>query len=113
MSESSTPTPTMEQIVEQMPGYFQPEKAGNTNATFQFDLSDGGAYWLKIENGQATSGEGTAENANTTMTAKGEDFAKIFTGKMDPTIAFMQGKLKIKGDMGLATKMQSMFRRPS
>jgi len=35
------------------------------------------------------------------------------TGQMDATAAFMQGKLKIKGDMGLAIKMQSMFRRPS
>lgn len=110
MSESSTPT--MGQIVDQMPAYFQPDKAGGTVATYQFDLSDGGAYWLKIENGQATSGEGAAETANVTMTAKGEDFTKIFTGKLDPTIAFMQGKLKIKGDMGLATKMQSMFRHP-
>jgi len=32
---------------------------------------------------------------------------------MDATAAFMQGKLKIKGDMGLAIKMQSMFRRPN
>jgi putative sterol carrier protein len=34
------------------------------------------------------------------------------TGKLDGTAAFMQGKLKIKGDMGLAIKMQSLFKRP-
>jgi len=111
MSDSSTPT--VGQIVEQMPTYFLPEKAGNSNATYQLDLSDGGSYWLKIADGQATSGEGAAENPNVTLTAKSDDFAKIFTGKLDPTIAFMQGKLKLKGDMGLATKMQSMFRRPN
>jgi putative sterol carrier protein len=38
---------------------------------------------------------------------------KIFTGQMDPTAAFMQGKLKIKGDMGLAIKFQTMFKRPT
>jgi putative sterol carrier protein len=32
---------------------------------------------------------------------------------MDATAAFMQGKLKIKGDMGLAIKFQTMFKRPS
>ncbi len=111
MSESSTPT--MTQIVEQMPNYFQPEKAGSITATYQFDLSDGGAYWLRVADGQASVGEGTAANANVTMTAKGEDYVKIFTGRLDPMIAFMQGKLKVKGDMGLATKMQSMFKRPS
>ena len=41
------------------------------------------------------------------------DYVKISTGQMDGTAAFMQGKLKIKGDMGLAIKMQSLFRRPS
>ena len=113
MSQSESSTPTMGQIVEQMPNYFLPEKAGNTNATYQFDLSDGGAYWLRIADGQATSGEGASENPNVTMTAKGDDYAKIFTGRLDPMIAFMQGKLKVKGDMGLATKLQSMFKRPS
>jgi putative sterol carrier protein len=38
---------------------------------------------------------------------------KIATGKLDGTAAFMQGKLKIKGDMGLAIKYQSLFKRPA
>ena len=35
------------------------------------------------------------------------------TGQLDGTAAFMQGKLKVKGDMGLAIKMPTLFRRPS
>jgi putative sterol carrier protein len=103
------------QVFEAMPTYFQPDKAGNTNATIQFDLSgDQAAKWyLKVADGQASAIEGQAENPNVTLLADGRDAVKIFTGKMDPTAAFMSGKLKIKGDMGLAMRMQTMFRRPT
>jgi putative sterol carrier protein len=107
-------TITPQLIVEQMPEYFLPDKAGGTNAGIQFDLSgeQAGKYWVRIADGKATSGEGETENPNLTLLTDSRDFVQIFTGKMDPTAAFMQGKLKIKGDMGLAIKFQTMFRRP-
>ena len=66
-----------------------------------------------MADGKASAIEGQAENPNVTLLADARDAVKIFTGKMDPTAAFMSGKLKVKGDMGLAMRMQSMFRRPS
>jgi putative sterol carrier protein len=107
---------TPEMVFEQMPEYFQPDKAGSTNATIQFDLSgdEGGKWWVKIADGQASSGKGDAETQpNLTLMADAKDYVKITLGQMDPTAAFMQGKLKIKGDMGLAIKMQSLFKRPN
>jgi putative sterol carrier protein len=44
--------------------------------------------------------------------ADAADYVKISLGQLDGTAAFMQGKLKIKGDMGLAMKMASIFKRP-
>ncbi len=106
-------TPAM--VFEQMPGYFQADKAANTNANIQFDLSGegGGRWWIKIAEGQATSGEGDVENPNLTLICDAKDYVKIALGQMDPTAAFMQGKLKIKGDMGLAIKFQTLFKRPA
>jgi putative sterol carrier protein len=93
----------------------KPEKAAGINATYQFDLSgdQAGKWYIKVADGQASATEGQAETPNLTLLADGRDAVKIFTGKMDPTAAFMSGKLKVKGDMGLAMRMQSMFRRPS
>jgi putative sterol carrier protein len=101
-------------VFEQMPQYFQPEKAGSTNATINFDLSGehAGKYWIRIHDGQAESGKGEGENPNLTLSADADDFVKIILGQLDPTAAFMSGKLKIKGDMGLAIKFQSLFKRP-
>jgi putative sterol carrier protein len=104
-----------DQIVEHLPNYLIPEKAGTTKATIVFDLSgeNAGKWWVKIHEGKAESGKGEPpETPNLTLQADSGDWVKIMTGAMDGTSAFMQGKLKIKGDMGLAIKMQTMFKRP-
>jgi putative sterol carrier protein len=104
-----------DEIVEALPKYLIPEKAGSTKATIAFELSgaNAGKWWVKIHDGVAESGKGDApETPNLTLQADGSDWVKIMTGAMDGTSAFMQGKLKIKGDMGLAIKMQTLFKRP-
>ena len=104
-----------DQIVEALPKFIIPEKAGSTKATIVFDLSgaDAGKWWVKIHDGAAESGKGEPPEApNLTLQVDSGDWVKIMTGKLDGTSAFMQGKLKIKGDMGLAIKMQTLFKRP-
>ena len=114
MTDQTPAEVTPDMVVGEMPNYFIPEKAGSASATIQFDLSgaDAGKRYIKIADGAATSGQGEVESPNLTLIADSGDFVKIFTGGLDPTAAFMSGKLKIKGDMGLAIRMQSMFRRP-
>ena len=107
---------TPQQVFDSMPQAIVPEKAGSTKAMIQFDLSgdQGGKWWVKIHDGQAESGQGDAPEApQLTLMADAMDYVKISLGQLDGTAAFMQGKLKIKGDMGLAIKMASLFRRPS
>src|SRR6266704_3002014 len=101
---------TPDQIVDAMPAYLITEKAGTPKATIQSDLrgDGGGKWWVKIHDGKAASGKGDpGEPANLTLLADAHDWVKIMSGQMDATAAFMQGKLKIKGDMGLAIKMQT------
>ena len=103
---------TPDQIVEAMPNFLIPEKAGTTKATIAFDLSGdgGGKWWVHIHDGKAESGKGDpSEPANLTLLADANDWVKIMTGKLDGTAAFMQGKLKIKGDMSLALKLQQIL----
>lgn len=90
---------------------FIPEKAADLNATILFDLSgdNGGRYWIKIAAGAATTGAGEPPNADMTLKASADDWHAVATGQMNPMQAFMTGKLKIVGDMGLAMKMQTIF----
>jgi putative sterol carrier protein len=114
MTDQTSAEITPDQVVAEMPTYFLPEKAGSTSAAIQFELSgaNAGKWFVKIADGKATSGPGEVENPNLTFVADSNDYVKIFTGQLDPTAAFMSGKLKIRGDMGLAIRMQTMFRRP-
>src|SRR5438132_3075691 len=105
-----------QEVFDRMPEALIPEKAGATKAMIQFDLSGdhGGKWWVQIHDGKAESGKGDApENANLTLLADSGDFVKIMLGQMDGMSAFMSRKLQVKGDMGLAVKLQTLFKRPS
>jgi len=89
-----------------------PSKIAGMNAAYAFDLSgdDGGAYHITLKDGSGEAGPGAAENPNITISMKDTDFVDLATGKLDGTAAFMSGKLKIKGDIGLAMKLQGILR---
>jgi len=106
---------TAEQLfMEELPKLFQPDRAGSTKASVQFDLSGDqpGQYHVNIADGKLDSQKGPATSPDLTLAAAGDDLVKIFTGGLDPTAAFMSGKLKIKGNMALALRLQSLFSRP-
>ena len=52
---------------------------------------------------EATDGD----EADVTMTADADTFQDILAGNLNPTMAFMSGKLKLDGDMGTALKLGS------
>jgi len=102
-------------IFKEMPNQVDANAAKGVNATIQFNLSgdNGGQWYVTIKDGTATVSEGTAPSANMTMTRAAQDYVDMTTGKLNGQMAFMSGKLKISGDMGLAMKMQTLFKRPA
>uniref|UniRef100_A0A3B3R0E7 Hydroxysteroid dehydrogenase-like protein 2 n=1 Tax=Paramormyrops kingsleyae TaxID=1676925 RepID=A0A3B3R0E7_9TELE len=72
---------------------------------------DAGVWYIDLKNGPGSAGFGEPPNgeADVIMTLDGVDFIKMFKGQLKPTMAFMSGKLKIKGDMTLAIKMEKMM----
>jgi len=99
------------EIFQLMPNRFNAQAAQGVNATYQFDLTgdNGGTYHVKIANGACQVEKGPAASANITITMAAQDYIDMINGKLNPQMAFMGGKLKIKGDMSLALKMQQIF----
>nr|XP_057912136.1 hydroxysteroid dehydrogenase-like protein 2 [Doryrhamphus excisus] len=86
----------------------------STQAVYQFDLSGehSGVWFLDLKSGSGSAGQGQpATKADVVMTMDSGDFSKMFAGKLKPTLAFMSGKLRIKGDMTLALKLEKMMSR--
>jgi putative sterol carrier protein len=81
--------------------------AGMTNS-YLFEIEDEGQWLVTVAEGNLTVAEGGGE-ADATITASGETFDKIVSGEQNPTTAYMTGKLKIKGDLGAAMKLQKLF----
>jgi putative sterol carrier protein len=86
----------------------KPDVVSKINAVYQFNISGpGGGSWVVDCTTQGGKIEaGATENAKCTVAATEQDFLNIMNGKLNPQMAFMSGKLKIQGDMGLAMKLQ-------
>lgn len=102
---------TIPEVFKEMPNRFKADAAKGMKAVYQFDLTGdgGGKYSLAIDDGKLTVGEGLHASPNITITMAANDYLDMVGGKLNPQMAFMSGKLKIAGDMGLAMKMQQLF----
>ncbi len=103
--------PTVKETFEAMPARFKPERAQGVNAVIQYDITGegGGSYHVEIADGKCTLREGPAVAPKLTLTMAAQDWLDMVTGKLNGQMAFMSGKLKHKGDMGLLMKLASMF----
>ena len=101
-------------IFDAMPAQINADAAKGMSSTIQFKLTGdgGGDYYVEIKDGTAKVSEGTHASPNMTMTLAASDYVDLIMGKLNGQMAFMSGKLKIAGDMGLAMKMQTLFKRP-
>ncbi|NXB94789.1 HSDL2 protein, partial [Vidua chalybeata] len=105
----SGPVAEMFRVIQ---GAVTEEYVRSTQGIFQFELSgDGGGTWyidLKTKGGSAGFGKPPL-TADVVMSMSSADFVKMFTGKFKPTLAFMTGRLRIKGNMALAIKLEKML----
>jgi putative sterol carrier protein len=103
---------TVAELMEKMPGAFIPEKAQDVDAIIQFKFTgdEAGEWNATIKDGKVDVARGTHPSPKMTLTADSSDYVKIFTGELDGMQAFMQGKIKLAGDLNLAMKLMQMFK---
>jgi putative sterol carrier protein len=107
--EPSSSTP--QQVFDGMRQSFQANKAKGVHARYQWDLSgpQGGQWWIDVEDGKYKMGKGKIDNPNVTFVAKDKDWVAVSNHQMGGTWAYLTGRLKIRGDQGVARKLGEMF----
>lgn len=110
--------PILDAIFFKMPKLFRPERAGQTSAVIHWNLTgraDGGVdtYQIAIANGACAVSSIFDQEARLAVTLGGVEFLKLISGRANPALMFMTGKLRAKGDLGLATSVITLFDLPN
>ena len=83
-------------------------KTAGLNNSYLFEIEGAGTWRVDVVDGKVTVSEG-AGDADVTIRASEETFRAVAGGELNPTTAYMTGKLKIDGDMGAAMMLQKLF----
>ncbi len=107
---------TAREMIEMMPEGFNPDAAAGLTVTYQFEVSGSENFTahLRIANQQAVFHEGPAAQPEVTISTPADVWLAICRGEFDGAQAFMTGKFKVAGDLGLLMKLNAIFpRKPS
>jgi putative sterol carrier protein len=102
---------TPQEVFDSMRGSFQANKAKGVHARYQWDLSgpQGGQWWIDVDDGKYKMGKGKIDNPSVTFVAKAKDWVAVSNHQLGGTWAYLTGRLKIRGDQGLARKLGEIF----
>ena len=107
----------LDEVFNRMPTLFRADRAGATQAVIHWNITGGPAggtdsYETVIENGACTVTNQPVREPKLTMTMDPVTFLKVVSGDGNPMMMFMTGKIKAKGDLGLAANVAKLFDIP-
>jgi putative sterol carrier protein len=96
------------EFFDTLPSRADESKLAGMSNSYLFDIEGEGQWHVDVRDGAINVSEGDGD-ADATISTSAETFEQIVAGEQNPTTAYMTGKLKIKGDMGAAMKLQKLF----
>src|ERR671929_2098858 len=99
---------TTREFFEGLEGRVDESKTAGMHNSYLFDIEGAGKWKVDVDDGRVTVTEGDAD-ADAVISTSEETFTKIASGEQNATSAYMTGKLKVKGDMAAAMKLQKLF----
>jgi putative sterol carrier protein len=108
-SSGSTQMADMNSIFTEMKSRFNADAAAGTDAVFQYEISDGGEWFVTVQDGNCEVAEGSNDDATVTLRMDSEILEEVMSGETDGMQAFMSGRIQADGDIMLATKLAAIF----
>jgi len=102
-------TDQVKEIITQMGGAIGANSG--LGGTLKFDFGEPGSVYIDGKSNPNTVSDGAGKDAECTISLTLETFEKMVKGELDGTSAFMQGKLRVAGDMGLAMKLGPILQK--
>lgn len=108
----------LEAIFARFPVLFRPERAVGVSTRTQFRVTGGpeehphDTYEVVVDDGRCLVPEEPGERYDVSFMMAPPEFLKMVTGRGNPTMLVMRGKIKVKGDVAAAAKFPSMFDIP-
>ena len=101
--------PSVQEFFGSLESRVDPSRTAGMTNTYVFDIDGAGQWTVAVDDGRVSVTDGASPDADCTITSSEENFGRIVAGELNPTSAYMTGKLKVKGDMGAAMKLQKLF----
>ena len=99
--------PAAVDLLRKLPSAFQPEAAGDTDCTVQFNIST--PMHIVIKDGTCATKDGASASPDVAITMEDDDLVSLMKGELNGMTAFMTGKLQLEGDLMLAQRMFGFF----
>jgi putative sterol carrier protein len=99
---------SVREFFETLPERIPPERAAGVTNSYLFEIKDVGTWLVAVDDGKVDVAEGDGE-ADVSFAMSEEVFRKLVAGQQNPTTAVLTGKIKVRGDMGAATKLKTLL----
>lgn len=110
--KSQEPGGEVAKLFKAIEGTLSPETVSKTNAVFAFEVTgdEAGKWFIDLKTGKGSCGQGDPPvQPDATLTMDSKNFFNMFSGKLKPATAYMMGKLKIKGNLQQAMKLEKLM----
>jgi len=96
------------EFFETLPGRVSPQRAQALDASYRFEVDGAGTWHVESDGGSLVVTESDAP-ADCVIRADEQTFLRIVRGEQSPMGAYMTGKVKVEGDLGLALKLRDLL----